>query len=305
MSTPAAPSPAVPTLGAVVTTYDSWPLAARCAEALSSWSGRLERIIVRDDHSPGLPEGLPSDPRLTVRINPARGGFAATLNRAVREVGTGVAVVFDADAYPLVDASEAILRAFADEPRLGLLGFRTVGAQGAETPSWSGEPSALSLALGQRLDGWRRRLLPAARPREVCLHTAALAIRVDAFLAVDGADEELGFLDVDIDLSMRLRRAGWLVRWDPSLVAFHEGGGTPMSTRQRVQEHYRSRCRLLRKHGMIRSPKLLRAAVLARLGLESALLAVLGRVLFRDPARRQDKVLGRRELIRVVRQELR
>jgi len=35
------------------------------------------------------------------------------------------------------------------------------------------------------------------------------------------------------------------------------------------------------------------------------LLATLGGLLFRDAARRRDKVLGRRELIRLVRRELR
>jgi GT2 family glycosyltransferase len=292
-------------LGAVITTFDSWPLAARCLEALRSWGGRLERILVADDHSPSAPEALPSDPRLAVRINPVRRGFAATLNGAVREVGTDLAVVLDADAYPLTDASEAIHRAFSEEPRLGLLGFRTVDARGVETPSWSGEPTALSLAVGQRLDGWLRRLLPGSGPREVCLHTAALAVRVEAFLAVGGADEDLGFLDVDLDLSMRLRRAGWIVRWEPALVAFHEGGGSPVSTRWRVQQLYRSRYRLLRKHDRLRFPALLRAAVLARLVLELLLLTSLGGVLFRDAARRRDKVLGRRELIRLVRHELR
>ena len=291
------------TLGAVVTTFDSWPLAARCLAALRSWSGRLERIVVVDDASPGPPPDLPPDPRLAVRVNAVRRGFAATLNRAVQEVGTDVAVVFDADAYPLADVAETICAAFADEPRLGLLGFRTVDAQGHDSPSWSGEPGAFSLAAGQRLDGWLRRLRPARQPEAVCLHTAALALRREAFLAAGGADEELGFLDVDVDLSMRLRRAGWAVRWEPALVAFHEGGGSPVSTRWRVRELYRSRFRLLRKHGRIRHPALLRTVVLARLQLESLLLAALGGVLFRDGERRRDKALGRRELIELVRRE--
>ena len=302
LSTPAG---AAVTLGAVVTTFNSWPLAVRCLEALLSWSGRLERIVVVDDHSPSSPPALPSDPRLAVRVNTERRGFAATLNRAVEEVGTDVAVVFDADAYPLSDASEPIRGAFASEPRLGLLGFRTVDAKGLDTPSWSEEPGTFALAAGQRLDGWLRRLQPARKPDEVCLHAAAIALRREAFLAVGGADEELGFLDVDIDLSMRLRRAGWTVRWEPTLVAFHEGGGSPVATRWRVQEFYRSRCRLLRKHGRIRFPGLLRAAVLTRLGLELLLLASLGGVLFRDASQRGDKILGRRELIRLVRRELR
>jgi GT2 family glycosyltransferase len=294
------------TLGAAITTFDSWLLAARCVEALRSWSGRLERIVVVDDHSPNQPSrDLPSDPRLTVRINETRRGFAATLNRALAEVGTDLAVVFDADAYPLADASEAIGDAFAGEPRLGLLGFRTVDAKGVDTPSWSPEPRAFSLAAGQRLDGWLRRLRPDRETAAVCIHAAALALRREAFLAVGGADEDLVFLDVDTDLSMRLRQAGWIVRWEPSLVAFHEGGGSPMTTRWRVQEFYRSRFRLLRKHGRIRFPRLLRAAVLARLGLESLLLSTLGGLLFRDPEQRRDRALGRRELIGLVRREYR
>lgn len=293
------------TLGAAVTTFESWPLAARCLEALETWSGRLERIVVVDDHSSSPPEGLPSDSRLEVRINAERRGFAATLNRAVGEAGTDLAVIFDADAYPLSDASGAILGAFAGEPRLGLLGFRTVDARGADTPSWSEEPGALSLVAGQRLDGWLHRLMPARGPRKICLHTAALAVRREAFLAVGGADEDLGFLDVDIDLSMRLRQAGWTVRWDPTLVAYHEGGGSPIATRWRVQQLYRGRYRLLRKHGRIRFPGLIRAAVLVRLHLESLLLTLLGGLLFRDAGRRRDKAAGRRDLIELVRREFR
>jgi GT2 family glycosyltransferase len=276
----------------------------RCLEALRTWRG-LARIVVVDDHSSSSPENLPSDPRLEVRINTERRGFAATLNRALEEIGTEVAVVFDADAYPLSDASEAICGAFANDPRLGLLGFRTVDAHGHDTPSWSEEPGTLSLVAGQRLDGWLRRLRPAHRPEKICLHTAALAVRREAFLAVGGADEELGFLDVDIDLSMRLRQAGWSVRWDPTLVAYHEGGGSPIATRWRVQQLYRARYRLLRKHGRIRFPGLLRAAVLVRLHLESLLLTLLGGLLFHDASQRRDKAEGRRELIQLVRREFR
>jgi GT2 family glycosyltransferase len=270
---------------------------------LRSWGDRLERILVVDDHSPGEPD-LPEDPRLTVRVNEARRGFAATLNRGIEEVGTDIVAIFDADAYPLGDTSEAICDAFAGQPALGMVGFRTVDADGVETPSWSEEPSSVSLAVGQRLDGWLRRLRPAHKRDRVCLHAAALALRREAFVAVEGADEQLGFLDVDIDLSMRLRRAGWLVQWEPSWVAFHQGGGSGVATRWRVQEFYRSRFRLLRKHQLARFPGLLRATVLARLRLEFLALAAFGALLVRDAAQRRDKLEGRRELIGLVRRGL-
>jgi GT2 family glycosyltransferase len=302
---PAPTSTPGPSLGAAVTSYDSWELAGRCIAALRSWGAGLERIVLVDDHSSEPPPAFPADPRLEVRVNAERRGFAASLNRAVEAAGTELAAVFDADAYPLADASEPIRAAFAADGKLGLLGFRTVDAHGVETPSWSEEPTPFALAAGQRLDGWLRRLRPRRRATSLCLHTAALVFRRRAFLEIGGADEELGFLDVDIDLSMRLRRAGWEVRWEPSLVAFHQGGGSPISTRWRVREYYRSRWRLLRKHGLVRSPRLLRGVVLLRLRLESLLLALAGPLLVRDPARRRDKVEGRRELLRMVREELR
>ncbi len=292
------------TLGAVVTHFESWPLAVRCLAALTAWGGALERILVIDDHSATPPGPPPADPRIAVAVNPDRRGFAASLNRGIDEVGTDVAVVFDADAYPLADVSEAILAAFAREPRLGLLGFRTVDAEGRETSSWSPQPGVFALVAGQRVDSWLRRLLPAREPQDLCLHTGALAVRRAAFLAVGGADEELGFLDVDVDLSLRVRQAGWLVRRDPSLVAYHEGGGTPIATEWRVREFHRSRFRLLRKHGRVRFPRLLRAATLARIAVEWLALALL-RTLGPGRETARAKASGRRELLRLVRREFR
>ncbi len=297
------------TLGAAITTYESWPLAARCIEALRAWGDGLGKIVVVDDASSPVPPDLPADPRLEAHSSAVRRGFAATLNRAVAAAGTDLVALFDADAYPLADVSAGIRAAFEREPRLALLGFRTVDREGRETPSWSEEPGPLALAAGQRIDGWLRRLRdrirPTPGPRTPCLHTAALVVRHAAFQEVGGADEDLGFLDVDIDLSMRLRRAGWSVRPEPEWTAFHEGGGSAVTTRWRVREYYRSRWRLLRKHGLARHPRLLRAAILFRLRLEGALLAFFGRLLFRDPERRRDKSQGRRDLIALVRDELR
>src|SRR5262249_47030155 len=65
-----------------------------------------------------------------------------------------------------------------------------------------------------------------------------------------------------------LRRAGYHLKVRPDLLAFHEGGGAPQATSARVLRAYKNRWLLLRKHGKLRRPELVRALVLLRLRAE-------------------------------------
>ena len=108
-----------------------------------------------------------------------------------------------------------------------------------------------------------------------------------------GFDAEFDFCDVDVDYSMRLRRGGWKVEVDPAVEVFHVGGGTPQLLRHRVLHFYKSRWRLLRKHGLMPSPRLARAVILTRLACEKAILEIFGRLLFPSAEVLNDKILGR------------
>ena len=91
----------------------------------------------------------------------------------------------------------------------------------------------------------------------------------------------------------------------PDLVAFHEGGGAPQRRAERVLRAYKNRWLLLRKHGKLRRPGLVRLLVRGRLALEVLALRLLGPLLVRDPVTRRDTLAGRRRLLAHVSSEFR
>ena len=282
-----------PTLGVVVTNYDTWELTRRCVEAVLARGDAIDAVLVADDHSSSpVPSGL--DPRVQVAVNPRNLGLVRTLNRALARIGTDLVVVFDSDAQPLRPFAETVVRAFADDPRLALAGFRTVDSRGRPTASFELEPGAASLVLGQRLHAWyvaagRRR----GGRRALSIYACAMALRRQAFLDLGGFDERFDWLDFDHDFSMRVNRSSWRLAVLADAVARHEGGGTPQRTSQRVLRFYKNRWLLLTKFGKIRRRRLARAAVLARLLAERAALRALVRLLPERGEALADKLAGR------------
>ena len=290
----------MPTLGVLITNYNTWDLALECARAHRRLHGdRLARIVLLDDCSTQPPPaGIDGEPGITVLRNERNLGFSANLNLGVRAVGTEVVLIFDADACPLGDYFDRVAGAFDEDPALAVLGWRTQDEAGRPTACIHAEPSALGLVLGPSwLVRWQR-IFPDTETRR-CLPTAAIAVRRAAFDAVGGFDEHLRWLDVDFDFCMKLNRTPpWTLRLDDALVARHDYGGTPVSSRARVLKTHEARWYLLRKHGKITRPRLVKTAVLARLALQWALAAAFGRWIFAGgPAARRDKLDSRRELL--------
>ncbi|MFY9821163.1 MAG: glycosyltransferase [Thermoanaerobaculia bacterium] len=278
-------------VGVVVTNYETWELTRRCLDAVARLGGADEVIVVDDGSKTPPPPGIEDQARLL--LNGENRGLCASLNRGVQACTADVVVLFDSDAYPLVELS-GLRTDFAADPLLAVVGFATVGTGGRPTASWEREPDVLGLVLGQRLDAIRRRLLPGSPDDDLSVFTCAMAVRREAFLAAGGFDEAFDWLDLDHDLSMRLRRAGYHLKVRPDLLAFHEGGGAPQATSARVLRSYKNRWLLLRKHGKLRRTTLVRTLVLLRLRTEWLALK-LGAALW---DRWTEKAQGRRALIR-------
>lgn len=158
----------------------------------------------------------------------------------------------DSDAYPLTPFSTRVREHFENDARLGQLGFRTEDESGSQTESFFSEPTQWSLILGQAL--YARIPKRRCRPSKICVITGCMATRMDAYCDIGGFDPEFDFLDVDVDYSMRMHRRGWNIAVDSPIRAFHVGGGTGQLQRNRVLLFYKSRWRLLRKHGLMWYP---------------------------------------------------
>lgn len=289
-------------VGVLITNYNSWELALKCAQANIDFCGqKLENVLLLDDFSSEpIPAQFPESPIFKFLRNERNCGFAASLNRGIRLLNTDIVLIFDADAYPLVDYFDVLIDKFKQDSKLAALVFHTVDENNNPTPSFTVVPGLDSLVLGQQIEAWWKRMF-GNKDNLIYLMTCALAIRRTAFEEIGGFDEQLDWLDVDIDYSMMINKSIWNLNHEPQLVAFHKGGGTPILASKRVQNFYKNRWKLLRKHNIIKRPILIKRIILVRLYCEYLILQLAGKFLIGDPIRRNDKLEGRKRIIKYCR----
>lgn len=291
------------TVGVLVLHYNTWDLALRTlTAAIRLEPDNVAEFVLFDDGSTAPPPAE-IDGRIKLIRGEENRGFGRALTAAFAAMRSEIVVLFDSDAVPLTPFAGRVRQRFARDARLGQLAFRAQDEDGVPTESYFNEPTQWSLILGQAL--YARIGRKAPRADRQCAITGCMATRSEAYRQVGGFDAEFEFLDVDVDYSMRLRRSGWKVEADPSIAVLHVGGGTTQAMRNRVLHFYKSRWRLLRKHRMMTSPRLARASILVRLQCERAILRVFGRILFPNREVREDKMLGREELLAYCRTNFR
>jgi len=292
----------------LITNYETWPDAARCARSAVEHSGdQLDEVLIVDDCSSDTgPDDLPAPIRV-VR-NETNQGYVRSVNVGFSELDGDIIVLLDSDAEPLMDVVPGVRKAFSEDPELGAMALHLVDRDGHPTGAVSPEPTVLHYVLGQKAGSWLRRVtqgddLPP--PERLCLHSCGMAVRRTAAEEIGGFDEGFDFLDADTDFSMRLRQAGWRLAKSDDVVAYHEGGGSPQSTAKRVVRHHRNRWRLLQKHEKLGFPNLLRGLLGLRFGVEYGVLRIFGSLLYPDSEVWEDKVRGRKKLLtEVLRHEL-
>lgn len=288
------------TISILITNFNTWTLTQRCIQAANHWSSsRLDRILVVDDASK---EPTPNDLPENVRVikAPQNKGYVSSVNLGFANLKEDIVLLLDSDAYLKNELTLTVIQKFIENPTLGALGFQLVGQQGQPAGSFENEPTVLGLLLGQKLESKFYNFLHSSKVESPCIFSCAIAIRRTAFESVDGFDEEFDFLDADIDFSIRLRKAGWNIQVDPSLIVFHEGGGSYQTTAKRVLRHHKNRWHLLEKHGFIQGSLLLKTGLAIRHLIEYSILRVFGKQLIVEPLMLSDKLFSRQQLLRSV-----
>ena len=285
----------------LITVFNCWPLALKAIDShLKYGNDFIEEIIVIDDCSTeNVPAILPDKVRL-IR-NSVNLGYVKSVNIGFKAAKSPIVLLFDADAIPLVDYGEQIKHVFTTDETIGAIGFRTVDEFDNATGISDPEPNKFSLLFGQKIDHkflWLWRLVT----KRITIYSCAIVLRKTAIESVNGFDENFDFLDADNDFCMRLTRAGWVLKIDPLLKAFHNGGGSPQLTSKRVLRFYINRHRLLVKHNKWdANARFSKLVVLARLQMEYLILKNFGTFLFKDKVANMDKVTGRKKIIDYVR----
>jgi N-acetylglucosaminyl-diphospho-decaprenol L-rhamnosyltransferase len=230
--------------------------AAELARSLPALASQVDELLVIQN----LPEPRPEGAR--VLANPRPLGFAANVNRGVRETSGELVLTVNPDAVPRPDAVEA-LRAFLEaHPRAGVAGPKMLYPDGTPQPSRRSFPTVAGTLvrrtpLRRLRDPYRHQarhynlgLVPAEPVEADWMLGGFLLLRRTMLEELGGLDEGFRLYGEDIDLCYRAARAGWERWYVPAAVVEHEHKALTdrrILTR-RTLWHWRGILRFVRKH---------------------------------------------------------
>jgi GT2 family glycosyltransferase len=240
----------VPDVSVSIVNTNSRELLLYCLESLS---GSGAEIVVLDNASEdgsvdAVRERFP-DVRLLAQQQ--RRGFGANHNTVIRGTSGRYVYVLNEDTTA-DDWQLDRLAAYLDaSPRVAALGPRLVYPDGSPQDSAWRFPTPLVSALGLVTLG--KAGVKQSRgdvPRRVdWVMGSALLLRREALEEVGTFDEGFFIYSEEVDLQLRLRRAGWETHYYPAAtVVHHESQFSAGIPERRINEMWRSRHRYWDKH---------------------------------------------------------
>ncbi len=163
-------------------------------------------------------------------------GFAAACNAGGKALDSRHVLLLNSDVTMPPGSLEALVHEFDSAPRLGALSPLTHWPDGREQ--------------GPPMPPWHRRR--DGRVRLSWLPGTCLLLRREALDAVGWLDEDFFFYNEDLDLSWRLRRAGWQLDCATWVHVYHHEGVATRSDREvlvrAIREGFAGTVLLARKH---------------------------------------------------------
>jgi GT2 family glycosyltransferase len=266
-----------PDVSVVVVSYETRDDLAACLASLADAGGPgLETIVVDNASTDGSADMVARDfPAVRLVRSTENQGFGAACNRGAAVASGAYLLFLNSDAQVTAGAVPALARVLDTQPDVAIVGPRTLNEDGTAQVSFG--PALTPLAE------WRqRRLVRAVARREPdalriaherslvarapdWVSGSCLMIRRRAFDAVAGFDEGFFLYEEDVDLCVRVRAQGGLVRFEPAATVVHRLGRSMARMPDRARAEYdRSHLRYYRKHNGAIATALLRAAISVR-----------------------------------------
>jgi N-acetylglucosaminyl-diphospho-decaprenol L-rhamnosyltransferase len=264
-------------VSAVVVSFNTREETLACLRSLAGNPG-LETILVDNASSDGSPEAVRSAfPEVRFLENAENRGFAAAVNRALQEVHSPFVLLLNSDALLQPGALQALLEFLEAHPEVGVVAPRLVGPMGTEL-SFGPRPTLLSEWHQRRLVRGAQRgnavvtaeveTLAQREMDPAWVSGACFLARREALAVVGGFDDGFFLYQEDVDLCLRLRKAGWRIAFFPGAEVFHQRGRSMRVTPSRSRlEYHRSHIRLYRKHNSLLSTLVLRFLLVTRGGI--------------------------------------
>jgi len=227
---PPPPLPNQPLVSVLIAAYNEQPVIERTLRAvLASTYKPIEVIVVDDGSTDGTAEEVGHrfghDPRVHL-IRQSNRGKGAALNRALQIAQGELLICIDADTILAPDAIERLVAHFADPTVGAVAGNVRVGNAEGVLPLWQ----MIEYTTSQNLDRRAGALLNA-----VFVVPGALgAWRKHAVRQVGGYETDT--LAEDMDLTWRIRMAGWRIENEAHAHAYTE---VPTTLRAFLKQRFR------------------------------------------------------------------
>jgi N-acetylglucosaminyl-diphospho-decaprenol L-rhamnosyltransferase len=254
-------------IAAVVVNYNTRDLLRSCLESIRG-EGMSEVVVVDNASTDGSPEMVQSEfPEARLIANRHNPGYGGGANQGIAACRAPYVLLLNSDTL-LGPGAPTRLGAWLDlHPRAAIAGPRLLNPDGTLQSSCFPYLTPFNVLV---LNTWLNRLgrlLPRYRPtwrgipsrQGHWVKGAALAIRREAFAAVDGFDESYFMYAEELDLCHRLHGAGWEIHYTPEATVVHiEGASTEqnrhamaerlfVSLEQFYRQHYPERLTRLRR----------------------------------------------------------
>jgi N-acetylglucosaminyl-diphospho-decaprenol L-rhamnosyltransferase len=299
------PEPAgrAPLCSVVLVSYHSAEDLPGCIGTLAAAApGQVAEVVVVDnasgDDSAEVARGLGDTTGLALKVieNPTNVGYSRAANQGAAATGGDWLLIANPDTRFAPGSLARLLATAAADPTIGCVGPHLRNPDGSEYPTGRRFPSvfvgALHALLGTVWPG-----NPATRhyhltgvDRSVPVQVdwvsgACMCVRHAAWEQVGGFDPGYFMYAEDMDLCLRIARAGWRVVFDGGAEVVHTvGGSTRRRPYRKVLDHHRSALRFYVRHHR-RDPRILLAPLVA------GFLTARGAVSFaRTAARRRRSV---------------
>lgn len=222
----------------LITSYNTRAWLDRCLTAvLQEELDDTEIVVLENGSSDGSDELVRNRyPAVQLLVVTPNIGYVRAVNRLLVASHGRIVVLLDSDAEPEPDALRRLLDAMEADPSIGATAPRLVGDHG-KLQRWTaghlpGFRSVSAYYLGiDRLAGrfgWDIGWFLArdiATPADVAwLCSCCLAIRREALTAVGLMNERYFSYMGDLDLCERIGRAGWRMRYNPTVTVRHAQG---------------------------------------------------------------------------------
>jgi hypothetical protein len=221
-----------PVLSVVILTWNSRPLLESCLEALPAATAPLatETIVVDNGSCDATGDLLASRHDIVTIRNPRNRGVAPARNQGLRCASGEFVALLDVDTVPAPGAFAVLVAHLRETPQIGLAGPKMVGPDGSLQYSCRRFPTVLDKLLRRLPDRWGRAVVDDVELRRWDHQSvrrvdyvigACQVIRRAALAEVGLLDERIFYGPEDVDLCLRMHRAGWGVDYVPQALVTH------------------------------------------------------------------------------------